>query len=118
MCLGPKPFPQPIEFYRTRTASRTGASTASVANRGTGLLRAFRPRKVLLHYGSVAFEADVRAWIDERESAPGLHNSVVNESSSELYTAPQRRDRVQEVTAAIFPVPGNSQVATHRVNAR
>jgi hypothetical protein len=117
MCLWPEPFPQAIEFYHPRTASRTGASTASVANRGTGLLVAFRPRKVLLHSGGVVFEAGIRALIDERESAPGLHNSLVNESSPELYTAPQRRDRVQEATDAIVLVPGNRQAETHRVNS-
>jgi hypothetical protein len=38
--------------------------------------------------------------------------------SPELYTAPQRRDRAQEVTDSILLVPGNRQAATHRVNAR
>jgi hypothetical protein len=41
----PEPFPQPIEFYHPRPASRTAASAASVAKRGTGLVLAFRPRK-------------------------------------------------------------------------
>jgi hypothetical protein len=75
-------LPQPIEFYHPRSASRTPASAASVANRGTGLLLAFRPRKAVLHSEGVVFEADVKGLVDERENGPGPHNSIANESSS------------------------------------
>jgi hypothetical protein len=80
--LWPEPRQQPIEFYHTGTASRMDASAVSVANRGRGLLLAFRPRKAVLHSDSVVFEADVPGLIDERGSAAGLHDSIANESSS------------------------------------
>jgi hypothetical protein len=84
MQLWPEPLPQPIEFYHPRSPSRTGASAASVANRGMGLLLAFGPSRVMVHSDGMVFEADVRGLIDERRSSPGLHNSIANESSPEL----------------------------------
>jgi hypothetical protein len=66
MQLWPEPLPQPIECYHPRIASRTGASAASVATRGTGLVLAFRPRKAVLHSDSMVFEAEVRGLIDEK----------------------------------------------------
>jgi hypothetical protein len=59
----------------------------------------------MLHSGSKVFEADVRGLIDEMENPELLHRS------------PGKRS-VQEVTDAIFLVPGNRQAATHRANAR
>jgi hypothetical protein len=60
MRLWPEPLPHPIEFYHPRTAARTGARAASVADRGMGLLLAFRPSKAMFHSDSMVFEADVR----------------------------------------------------------
>jgi hypothetical protein len=119
MQLWPEPLPQPIEFYHPKTASRMGASAASVANRGTGLLLAFRPRKAVLHSDNMAFGSDGRGLIDETGSAPGLHNSTVNHSNPDLiHRSPAERDQVQEVTEAIFLVRDTGQAVTRPVNTR
>jgi hypothetical protein len=60
MRLWAEPIPQPIEFFHPGSASRTTASAASVAKRGTGLVLAFRPRKAAPHSDRVVFEADVK----------------------------------------------------------
>jgi hypothetical protein len=115
MQLWPEPLPQPIELYRPRSASRTGASAASVANRGTGLVLAFWPRKAVLHSDSIAFKAGVRGLIDERESVPGLHNSTMNESGPDLVHSFPGKRPILEVTDAIFLVRDTGKAATRRV---
>jgi hypothetical protein len=65
MQLRLEPLPQPIEFYHPRTESRTGASSASVANRGTSLVLAFRPGKAVLSSDSMVFEAEVRELMEK-----------------------------------------------------
>jgi hypothetical protein len=114
MQLWPEPLPQPIELYHARTASRTVASAAFVANRGTSLVPAFRPWKPVLNSDSIVFGADVRGLIGDRGSAPGLHNSIVA-SCAILSTAPRGKDQVQEVTDAIFLVRDTRQAVTRRV---
>jgi hypothetical protein len=119
MQLWPEPLPQPIEFYHPKTASRMDASAASMANRGTGLLLAFRPSKAMFHSDSMLFGADVRGLIDERGSTPGLHNSTVNHSNPDLiHRFPAERDQVQEVTDAIFLVRDTGRAVTRPVNTR
>jgi hypothetical protein len=88
MHLWPDPLPQPIEFYHTRPASRTGASAASVANRGTGLVLAFRPRKAVLHSDSIVSGGQVRGLADESGSPPGMHKSIVDESLAAFVERP------------------------------
>jgi hypothetical protein len=62
----------------------------------------------------MVFGADVRGLIDERGSAPGLHNSTVNHSNPDLiHRFPAERD--QEVTDAIFLVRDTGQAGTRRV---
>jgi hypothetical protein len=116
MQLWPELLPQPIEFYHPKTASRMCGSAASVANRGTGLLLVFRPRKAVLHSDSTLFGADVRGLIDEGGSALGLHNSTVNHSNPDLvHRFPAERDQVQEATDAIFLVRDTGQAVTLQV---
>jgi hypothetical protein len=88
MQLWSEPLPPPIEFYHPRTASRTGASAASVANRGTGLVLAFRPRKAVLHSDSIVSGGQVRGLADESGSPPGMHKSIVDESLAAFVERP------------------------------
>jgi hypothetical protein len=84
MQLWPEPLPPPIEFCHARNASSTGASAASVVNRGAGLMMAFRPWKPVLNSDCMVFGADVPDFTDEGGGAPGLHNSTVNQSNPDF----------------------------------
>jgi hypothetical protein len=103
MQLWPELLPQPIEFYHTTTAPTAGANAASVANRGAGLVLAFRPRKAVLHSDNMDFEPGVRDLIDERGSAPSPHSSIANESSRDLiHGSPKKKNRYIEMAHAIL----------------
>jgi hypothetical protein len=115
MELWPESLPEPIEFSQPGTAPKTSAYAASAASRGAGLVLAFRPRKAVLHSDSMVFEGDVGGLIDEVGSAPGLRNSIANEASPDVIYLPGEKDRVQEVTDAIFIVHGTGQAVTRQV---
>jgi hypothetical protein len=44
----------------------------------------FKPGKAVLHSESMLFGADVGGLTDERRSAAGLHNSIVDEPSPDF----------------------------------
>jgi hypothetical protein len=116
MQLWPEPLPQPIEFYHTKTASRTGASAASVAIRGTGLVLAFRSWKAVLHSDSMVSRADVRGLIDEKGKSSRSARLDCESVESRLYTPlPGEKIRYKEVTDAIFLVHDTHQAVTRRV---
>jgi hypothetical protein len=114
MQLWAEPLPPQIDFYNDRATSSTGVSAASVANRAASLVLAFRPCKSVLHSDSMVFGEDFRGLLNERGSAPGLHNWTVNQSNPDfVHRSPDTS--LQEVTDAIFLVRDTHQSVMREV---